>query len=134
MFAEISAIWGVLSLGLLWIAWRAAVVRRQRLHRNMMVFLTFAAWVFIAAYLLRYRQPGATPEIDPAYIPWLALHGTLGLVPLLGATLLVVSRYRRQEPASHLNRQHRIYGRLFVLVWVFTHLGGIANYFLFGPV
>ena len=96
-----------------------------------MLFLTLGAWLFIAGYLLRYNQPGTLPEIDPVYIPWLALHGTLGLVPLVGATMLVVSRHRQGASVSHLNRQHRIYGRLFVLVWVFTHLGGIANYFLF---
>lgn len=131
VFGEISAAWGVLSLGLLWIAWRAAVAKKWSLHRNLMLLLTLGAWAFIAGYLLRYRQPGAMPEIDPAYVPWLALHGTLGLVPLLGATTLVVSRLRRGETDSHLNRHHRIYGRLLILVWAFTHLGGIANYFLF---
>ncbi len=131
MFGQLSAAWGILSLGLLWIAWRAAVAKNQSLHRNMMVLLTLGAWVFIASYLLRYRQPSEMPEIDPAYIPWLALHGTLGLVPLLGATTLVISRYRNRSPATHLSRQHRIYGRVFILIWVFTHIGGIVNYVLF---
>jgi len=134
VFGQISAVWGFLSLGLLWIAWRAAVAKKWSLHRNLMVLLILGAWVFIAGYLLRYRQPGAAPEIDPAYIPWLALHGTLGLVPLVGATMLVVSRYRRYRQGvgvSHLNRHHRIYGRVLILVWVFTHVGGIVNYFLF---
>ncbi|MAE94476.1 MAG: hypothetical protein CL910_07440 [Deltaproteobacteria bacterium] len=131
MFAQLSALWGVVSLGLLWLAWRAAVARRWSLHRNLMIFLTLGAWVFITSYLLRYGQPGAMPEIDPAYIPWLAIHGTLGLVPLFGASLLVISRLRHGPSASHLNRHHRLYGRSLMIVWVFTHLGGIANYFLF---
>lgn len=95
-----------------------------------MVLLTLGAWVFIASYLVNYSQPGAGPEIDPAYIPWLAVHGTLGLVPLLGATVLVAARFRGASN-SHLNRLHRIYGRVFMLIWLFTHIGGIANYFLF---
>ncbi len=69
MFAQVSAAWGVLSLGLLWIAWRAAPAKKWPLHRNLMVFLTVGAWVFIASYLLRYKQAGAMPEIDPAYVP-----------------------------------------------------------------
>ncbi len=133
MFWHISTAWGVLSLGLLWIAWRAAVAKNWPLHRNLMVLLTVAAWVFLAGYLMRYGQSGAMPEIDPVYIPWLAVHGTLGLIPVIGSTMLVASRARRRKPASHLSRHHRTYGRVFVLVWVFTHLGGIANYFLLAP-
>ena len=134
LFAQVSVAWGCLSLFLLWLAWRAAAAETWRLHRNLMCFLTAGAWIFIASYLVRYRQPDALPEIDPAYVPWLALHGTLGLVPLLGATVLVLARLRQREaraPASHFNRHHRLYGRLFIALWVFTHLGGIANYFLF---
>lgn len=134
LFGYASLSWAVISLALLWIAWRAVAAEKLRLHRTLMVLMTAGAWLFIAGYLARYRQPGALPEIDPAYLPWLALHGTLGLVPLFGATTLVIARFRQRrgnQPPSHLNRHHRRYGRLFVAVWAFTHVGGIVNYWLF---
>ena len=134
VFGFLSLVWGVISLALLWIAWRAIVAEKLRLHRNLMVLLTVGAWLFIAGYLAHYRQPSTLPQMDPAYVPWIALHGTLGLVPLVGATVLVSARYRQRADTRtvlHLNRHHRRYGRVFLAVWAFTHVGGIVNYWLF---
>jgi hypothetical protein len=87
------------------------------------------AWAFIAAYLLRYKIPGAIPEISPQYIPWIAIHRTIALIPLFGATCLILARLisRREH---HFNRHHRYYSRAFVLLWCFTHLGGVVNFWL----
>ncbi len=63
------------------------------------------------------------------YVPWMALHGSLGLVPLIGATCLVVGRLMtgRNKFSTHFNQHHKAYGRTFIVVWSFTHLGGIFN-------
>jgi len=124
----------MLALGLLATAWRAARKGKRRLHRNIMLLLTAAAWVFLLIYLARYRYPELVPVIPKAYIPWIALHGTVALFPLIGATLLVFNRLREQhtpEKNHHLNRHHAIYGRILIFLWCFTHLGGLVNAYLF---
>ncbi len=134
LFLSIGSAWAIIALALLVLAWHAARTKSFNLHRKIMVFLTIAAWVFLALYLVRYRYPELTPSIPPEYIPWLALHGTVALFPLIGATLMVISRWlERRHPGRkyHLNQHHKWYGRLFVLLWCFTHLGGIGNAYLF---
>ncbi|MCP4043180.1 MAG: DUF420 domain-containing protein [Gammaproteobacteria bacterium] len=135
LFLNISFIWGLFALGLLLVAWQAARLGKIGHHRLLMGFLTVAAWLFVAAYSLRYRYPGYVPEIPEEYIPWMAIHGTIALIPLFGATALLWARIKeRHSPAQlqrgHLNRHHRLYGRIIVGLWCFTHLGGIANSWL----
>lgn len=65
---------------------------------------------------------------------WLAVHGFVGMLPIVGAVLLILARIRSHRSTSgvvHLNRNHRRYGRVLVVLWVFTHLGGFVNYYLF---
>ncbi len=134
VFLYVGASWAFVALGLLGVAWCAAAQGNIQRHKRLMIFLTLMAWVFIATYLLRYRIPGAIPEISPQYIPWIAFHGTVALIPLLGATCLVFARLLQRsklEKEGHLNRHHRYYGRVFMLLWGFTHLGGIVNFWLF---
>lgn len=134
MFIHLSLVWAVIALVLLVIAWRHAVKGNTKYHRRLMIFLTAGAWVFIVSYILQY-QSSARISVPPEYIPWLALHGTIGLIPLLGASMLVLARLwqaRHPQAQLHLNRQHKRYGRILIALWVFTHLGGIANYWLFG--
>ena len=95
-----------------------------------MVILTAGAWLFILSYLLRYFIPGYTsPAIPRHLIPWFALHGTVGLLPLFGATALVHARLKNQEK-GFLNRRHKRLGRITASLWCFTHLGGIVNFWL----
>lgn len=134
IFLIIGTVWAVVAIGLLFIAWRAAKHQAYALHGKIMTILTGAAWGFLALYLLRYRYPEAIPSIPPEYIPWLALHGTVALFPLFGATLLVFNRWRaRRQPEQtyHFNQHHKTYGRVLILLWCFTHIGGIANAVLF---
>jgi len=130
LFMIISTIWAVIALILLIVSWRLARAGKLATHRNIMVLLTLGAWIFIFNYIFvqRYAENGAFPR---EYIPWIAFHGTLGLVPLIGASCLVFSRIMtgRQGLAGHFNRHHKSYGRAFIAVWCFTHLGGIFNAF-----
>ncbi|MCP4469145.1 MAG: DUF420 domain-containing protein [Gammaproteobacteria bacterium] len=130
VFLYVGIVWAFISLGLLLLAWRAVTQGNVQLHKRLMIFLAVMAWVFIAAYLLRYKIPGAIPEIAPQYIPWIAIHGTIALVPLFGATCLILARLISRKE-SHFNCYHRYYGRVFVLLWCFTHLGGMVNFWLF---
>jgi len=57
--------------------------------------------------------------VAPEYIPWLAFHGTVGLFTLIGASLQVWARFR--QAFLHLNRHHRGYGRIRILLSAFTH-------------
>ncbi len=133
LFLYFGFIWGIIAFCLLVFAWRSAVKGNTRRHRLLMMVLTVAAWLFIAAYLLRYRYPESIPDVPPELIPWLAFHGTVALIPLFGASILVWARLtgdRVPENPRHLNRYHRIYGRVIIMLWCFTHIGGIANFWL----
>jgi uncharacterized membrane protein YozB (DUF420 family) len=132
LFYIASSIWVVISFILLFFAWRLAVAGKTTLHRNLMIFLTSGAWMFIASYL--FQQPYGTEltSLPREYIIWIAFHGTVGLIPLIGATCLVVSRIMAKGKGreSYLNRHHKLYGRVIIVLWFFTHLGGIFNIFL----
>ncbi|MES9900199.1 MAG: DUF420 domain-containing protein [Sedimenticola sp.] len=134
IFLYAGSVWAVVALVLLFIAWRAARSSDFGRHGRIMAVLMLAAWAFVALYLLRYRYPGLVPHVPPEYIWWIALHGTVALLPLIGATLLVLARWRQKmhpERSSHFNRYHKVYGRVLIPLWVFTHIGGIVNAFLF---
>ncbi len=129
MFLILSTVWAVVALVLLIVAWRLARAGRMILHRNIMILLTVGAWLFILYYLFGQRYGGDIGSFPREYVPWIAVHGSLGLVPLIGATCLVAGRLMkdRNRVASHFNRHHKAYGSSFVWVWFFTHLGGIFN-------
>ncbi len=94
-----------------------------------MILLTAGAWIFVLNYLFVQRYGGELEPFPREYIPWIAFHGSMGLVPLLGATFLVVGRLMagRNKFSTHFNNHHKVYGRTFIVVWLFTHLGGIFN-------
>lgn len=96
-----------------------------------MVLLTIGAWVFILNYIFLQRYGGDFASFPREYVPWIALHGSLGLVPLFGATCLVAGRLTAGKTrfSAHFNRHHKSYGRILIAIWVFTHLGGIFNAF-----
>lgn len=129
MFLIISTAWAVIALVLLIVAWWLARVGRIVLHRNIMILLAAGAWIFIINYIFVQRYGGELGSFPSEYVPWMALHGSLGLVPLIGATCLVVGRLTtgRNRFSGHFNRRHKAYGRTFIVVWFFTHLGGIFN-------
>ena len=128
-FLIISTIWAVIAMVLLVVAWRLARAGRIAPHRNIMILLTVGAWVFIINYLFVQRYGGEFATFPREYVPWIAVHGSLGLIPFIGATCLVLGRLMtgRNSFASHFNRHHKTYGRSFIAVWLFTHLGGIFN-------
>jgi uncharacterized membrane protein YozB (DUF420 family) len=130
-FLIISTAWAVIALVLLIVAWRLARAGRIMLHRNIMILLTVGAWIFIINYLFVQRYGGDFGSFPSEYVPWMALHGSLGLVPLIGATCLVLGRLMagRNKFSIHFNRHHKAYGRVFIVVWFLTHLGGIFNAF-----
>jgi uncharacterized membrane protein YozB (DUF420 family) len=132
LFNIVATIWAIISFTLLVLAWRMAVAKKIRLHRNLMIVLTTGAWIFIANYLFLRPYSGEALTVPREYIIWMAFHGTAGLIPLIGATCLVVSRIRRRgsRPESYLNRQHKFFGRVIIALWLFSHLGGIFNAFL----
>ncbi|MBA1330301.1 hypothetical protein QQ73_03665 [Candidatus Endoriftia persephone str. Guaymas] len=132
LFTYFSLSWALIAIALLLIAWRAVRAGKIRLHRNLMMTVTAGAWLFVALYLLRYRYPELKAEVPPEYVGWIAFHGSVALLPLIGAALLIAARLLA-GPDSHFNRHHRRYGRLLIPLWLFTHLGGLVNIYLFYP-
>ena len=130
-FLIVSTVWALIALVLLAVAWWLARIGRTIAHRNIMILLTLGAWIFIVNYIFVQRYGGDLGSFPKEYVPWIALHGSLGLVPLFGATCLIIGRLLagRNRFSAHLNRHHRLYGRTFIVVWCFTHLGGIFNAF-----
>lgn len=94
-----------------------------------MILLTVGAWIFITNYIFVQRHDGDYSSFPREYIPWIALHGSLGLIPLIGATCLVAGRLLvpGNRFGAHFNTHHKTYGRGFIVIWLFTHLGGIFN-------
>ena len=133
MFLHLSLAWGVFALTLLLIGWFAARKGNTRLHKKIMIFLTLGAWVFVGNYLLQY-QSGHIPDVPPELMIWMSIHGTVAMAPLLGAIALIIARLRSHKNTAkinHINHHHRVYGRVLVVLWIFTHLGGFVNYYLF---
>lgn len=129
-----GSLWSLIALGLLIQAWRAAQTGAYRRHAAWMTFLIIAAWLFALLYLLHFPFPQLLPPVPPHLLPWIYVHGSIGLVPLVIGPLLVWAR-RRKAPsalAAGINRRHRLLGRTAVSTWIFTHLGGLWNawYFL----
>ncbi|MEE9613543.1 MAG: DUF420 domain-containing protein [Thermodesulfobacteriota bacterium] len=139
IFFLAGLVWGVTAFALLIVAWRAAAAGNIRLHRPLMIVLTVGAWLFISLYLLRYSYSDeisgeAALEVPPHLIPWLAVHGTVALIPLFGATVLVWARLSGNKSGMrlHFNKNHRRYGRVLMVLWLFTRAGGTLNFYLFG--
>ncbi len=134
LFLDLSLAWTLVAIILLSCSWRLACYGNRQRHRQLMIFLTLVAWVFIAMYLWQSRQPRPLLVIKEEYIPWLIVHGVIGLIALLGATALVLARlWQAKYPENnlYLNRHHKLYGRVFIILWLFTHIGGAINYWLF---
>ena len=133
MFLHLSMIWGVIALTLLMVAWRMAATGNIHRHKQIMIFLTIGAWLFVGNYLIAY-EAGTIPKVPPELMVWLSIHGTVAMFPIIGAIVLIVARLRTHRNSSrvnHINHYHRIYGRVLMALWVFTHIGGFVNYYLF---
>ena len=108
-----------------------AVEGKIRAHKGLMIFLTLGAWVFISGYFFNQSYDMREQTLPVAFIIWIAFHGTIGLLVLIGASGLVISRLRGRgrdaASESHFNRYHKLYGRALVVLWLFSHLGGIFN-------
>ena len=130
-FLIVSTAWAVIALALLIVAWWLARTGRTGPHGKIMILLTAGAWIFITNYIFLQRYDGDLGSFPREYVPWMALHGSLGLIPLFGATCLVAGRLmkNRNRFSVHFNHHHKIYGRTFIVIWCFTHLGGIFNAF-----
>lgn len=125
--------WSCLGLGLLLIAWYHAAKGSKMVHRLLMILMIVGSWVFVVSYLLRYVIPGEMPQLpEPLMVAWLAFHGSLALIPLVGGTLMAWARMHKGNAplAAKFNQNHQRYGRIFIPIWLFTHLGGIANYYI----
>ena len=134
-FLIAATVWGVIAMTLLLTAWWCAYQRCCKWHRRLMIFLTIGAWLFLLSYMIRYYTPGNTPPAIPTHLSlWFAIHGTMGMFSLISVTLVVWSRVSRGQWSrnlhQHFNRHHILYGRILVVVWTLTHMGGIANYWL----
>ncbi len=134
LFLNISLVWTLVAFLILLVSWRLANFGNRQRHRQLMIFLTLAAWIFIAVYLWQSQRPQPLVGIKEEYILWLVFHGVIGLIALLGATALVFARLWQEKHAEsdlYLNRHHKVYGRVFISLWLFTHIGGVINYILF---
>ncbi len=135
-FLVSGVLWSVIAMLLLWVAWRAARRGNIRIHKRIMIIVTAGAWIFIEIYIMSHRYPQLAVEVPTEFIPWIILHGSIGVLPVVGATMLLLARWRNANPSEwlgHFNTHHRTYGRVLIGLWVFTHIGGIGNGILFFP-
>lgn len=98
-----------------------------------MIMMVIGSWLFVVSYLLRYLIPGEMPQLpSPIMLVWLSIHGSIALIPLVGGSLMAWARmHKGQAPlAQRINQNHQKLGKTIVPIWLFTHIGGIANYWL----
>lgn len=131
-----GAFWAIIALVLLFWAWRLARRERYVEHKRLMIFLTLVAWLFLLIYILKTAVFNVEPVHVPDHlVPWIAIHGTLGLIPALATPIILWSRLTGSGFLKgfhrHLNGHHGHYGRIVVAVWALTHVGGVINFLLF---
>ncbi len=137
-FYIISLIWGIVAIVLLPVAWVAARREAEALHKWVMCLLVAGGWAFVINYLFMSRAREAYMELSGPFVLWFAVHGLVGLLTLLVATALLVSRLSSKgkdiesEEGSFLNRKHALIGTITIIFWLLTHIGGILNLYLLG--
>jgi uncharacterized membrane protein YozB (DUF420 family) len=125
-----TSLWAALAMLLLWLAWRAAKRRDTRIHKRYMLIIIAVAWVSFEFWLMSFRYPQLAPMVPEGMDTWVLLPNLLLLVPLVGATLMLLARWRHSVPGEflgHFNTHHRTYGRAFILLWGVSYLGGLLN-------
>ena len=135
-----GSVWGVAACALIIVS--VLLVRRdkerfEKCHKWMMYTMVGGGWLFVLLYFAGYYFKSEPIDMPRSLVPWFAVHGTLALVALLGATLLLTTRDTAEEDlpfgtglVASLNNRHRLYGSIIVLLWLFTHIGGIVNLYL----
>lgn len=135
-----GTVWGVAACALIiasvLLVWKDKE-RFEQCHKWMMYTMVVGGWLFVLLYFAGYYLRSAPVNMPRSLVPWFAVHGTLALVALLGATLLLTTRDTgdRDLPSgtglvARLNNRHRLYGSIIAILWLFTHIGGIVNLYL----
>ncbi|HLC17416.1 MAG TPA: DUF420 domain-containing protein [Thermodesulfobacteriota bacterium] len=141
IFFLVGNFWGVASCLLLIAAWLAIYLdkeRYERLHRKVMIVMVAGGWAFVVFYLSGIFLRTAPMTVAAGIVPWIAAHGTIALLTLTGATLLLWARLTDRGAGdtvsirAHLNRRHTLYGRVITPLWFFSHVGGVVNLYLVG--
>ncbi len=125
-----GAVWAVVALLLLWLAWRAAKRRDIRVHKRYMIIVAAVAAVSLEAWLMSLRYPQILPEIPEGMVGWVRLVNYISIIPLVGATLMILARWRESRPTEllgHFNTHHRTYGQAFILLWCFSYIASLVN-------
>lgn len=126
-----TGLWALIALLLLWLAWRAARRSDTRIHRRYMLIVVAMAWVFFEAWMMMsLRYPQMVVAVPENMASWVLLRNLVSVIPLVGATLLLLARWRRSGPTEllgHFNTHHRTYGKVFILLWCFSYIGGLLN-------
>lgn len=103
-----------------------------------MIVMTVGGWAFVLLYLFGYYMRTDPMNIPRNLVPWIAVHGTVSLVSLSGATVLAWARITRSgddDPLrfrATLNRRHTLYGKVIASLWLISHAGGVANLYIVG--
>lgn len=137
IFFWVGNIWGFTSCALLAAAWVLIVFESERfqaVHQWLMIFMTAGGWAFVLFYLSGRLFASSGTPVPSWAIPWIAVHGTVSLLTLSGATLLAWARLTEKPGGgglrSHLNLHHTWYGRVIAALWLLSHAGGILNLYI----
>ena len=125
-----TSLWAIAAMLLLWLAWRAAKRQDTRIHRRYMLIMIAVAWLSFEFWLMSFRYPQLAPVVPEGMDAWVLFPNLLIIVPLVGATLMLLARWRRSQPGEmlgHFNTHHRAYGKTFILLWCVGYLGGLIN-------
>ncbi len=125
-----TTLWALLAMLLLWLSWRAAKRRDTRIHRRYMLIIVAVAWVSFEFWIMSFRYPQLAPVVPEGMDVWVLLPNLMLLIPLVGATMMLLARWRRSGPKEllgHFNTHHGTYGKVFILLWCVGYLGGLLN-------
>ncbi len=101
--------------------------------------MVVGGWGFVQLYLSGTFLRSVPLTVPKSLALWLAIHGTIALATLLGSSLVLLTRKIGEKTKTNpvgfrarFNARHRFYGWIFVLLWVFTHVGGVVNLYIIG--
>lgn len=123
-------LWAVAALLLLWFGWRAAKRRDIRIHKRLMIVVVAMSLIAFEAWLMSFRYPQLAMTVPEGMEIWIYMVRIVSIIPLVGATLMLIARWRNSRPEEllgHFNTHHQAYGKVFILIWGFGFMAGLFN-------
>jgi len=130
IFINGGAAWGIASIIMILLAWRAIRQKKETTHRKLLIILVTGSWIFVLVYFIYKLSPESQVNLPENMLIWLAVHGFIAVLTLALASIQLFVRLKNYNAENHFIKHHVTYGRWILPLWIFTHLGGLMNAWL----